>query len=167
MEKELENIEMELDKLGEEKSKGGPIAMIAVGGGSAITGFGLALAGLIYALVGRGLNEYLTPEEYPIDLISPIGIALLIIGSILLVVGVVLLIVGTTNLRKVVEHNRRVESLLNKRNRILEESKPKALEEKKESNNKQVASDDEDTLLRLLSEGKISVEEYKKLSKKK
>lgn len=157
MENELERIEIELDKLGEEKSKGGPIAMTAVGGGSAITGFGLALAGLIYALVGRGLNTYLSPEEYPVDLISPIGIALLIIGSILLVAGIVLLILGTTNLKKVVEHNRRVESLINKRNRILDEQKPKT----------EPVELDEDTLLKLLSEGKITVKEYKKMSKRK
>ena len=165
MENELERIEIELDKFGEEKSKGGPIAMTAIGGGSAITGFGLALAGLIYVLVGRGLNTYLSPEEYPIDLISPIGIALLIVGSILLVAGIVVLILGATSLRKVVEHNRRVESLTNKRNRILEEQKPKAIDNKESSIKEDTT--DEDTLLRLLSEGKISVEEYKKLSKKK
>ena len=157
MENELERIEQELDNIGEEKSKGGPIAMTAIGGGSAITGFALALAGLIYALVGRGLDTYLGPDEYPVDLLSPIGIALLIVGSVLLVVGIVLVILGTTNLRKVVEHNRRVESLINKRNRILEEQKPKA----------ETVELDEDTLLKLLSEGKITVDEYKKMSKKK
>lgn len=157
MENELERIEIELDKLGEEKSKGASIAMTAVGGGSGIVGFALLLAGLIYTLVGKGLNTYLEPEDYPIDLLTPIGIALVVVGSLLLVAGIVLLIVGLTNLRKVVEHNRRVESLVNKRNRIIEEQKPKS----------ETVELDEDTLLKLLSEGKISVEEYKKMSKKK
>lgn len=160
MEKELERIEEELDKLGEEKSKGGSIAMTAVGGGSGIVGFALLLAGLIYTLVGKGLNTYLEPEDYPIDLLTPIGIALVVVGSLLLVAGIVLLIVGLTNLKKVVEHNRKIEALENKRKRIEQENKPQ--EVVVENNN----VNDEDTLLKLLSEGKITVEEYKKLSKK-
>lgn len=157
MENELERIEQELDNIGEEKSKGGSIAMTAIGGGTGIVGFALLLAGLIYTLVGKGLNTYLEPEDYPIDLLTPIGIALLVVGALLLAAGIVLLIVGLTNLKKVVEHNRRVESLVNKRNRILDEQKPKA----------EPVELDEDTLLKLLSEGKISVDEYKKMSKKK
>ena len=143
---ELKKIEKEMDEIREDTSKGGKIAMVAISGASLLVGFILLFYGIIIV--------FWEPR---------VSVPFFIIGGVLLIFGVIALPTNLARLREAVRVSSRYNALEDKRDIILERIKAGDLvnedkAEKKES--------DEDTLLRLLSEGKISIDEYKILSKK-
>lgn len=148
----IEQIDNELKRLGPEISKGKAISGVAVCGGIALVSFVLFLYFLLYYLA---LSKFISQSDPEFRILTTF-LFWFLFCLILFIVMSIVTIANISNLRTTVEHNRKIEALIKERNSIQSQ---KIEEEQKETN--------DDTLLRLLSEGKITIEEYKKLSNNK
>lgn len=146
MKKSLLEIENELKIIGEPRSKAPLVVKTSVGGGIALIGLYPLFSGIVFFA-----NNWI------------LGLILIIIGSVLILGGGTLSIISAFVLRNVTNENKEIERLQKERETLLEEQK-QSIQEKER---KEQEESNEDTLLGLLSEGRITVEEYKKLSKKK
>ena len=108
------------------------------------------ILGVVLGIVFFGIGIILLA----VGLVTYIGIGLAIGGGVMAGFGLIIGIVMGIRVGKISEKNEKIQEL---NRRKYELSSNEALTE--ETN--------EDTLLRLLSEGKITTEEYKKLSKNK
>ena len=137
----IEQIDKELEELGELQSKQDTIAYIVISGIAANIGVGVFIAGL------ANMN------------LLALMIPCVALGILLFIAGLSFVFVNISRLSELVEKNNRIETLQKEKEKLQE------TEAKKNSTIGQNESD-EDILLRLLSDGKITVDEYKKLSKK-
>ena len=153
----IEQIDKEIERLGPEISKGKYIAGVAIWGGVAIVGFTIFIVGLFYYVIFKSAIDHSYGGGTQPDFVQILNVylAMIIIGGIAMALGAIFAPISGHNLKMVVRHNKKLDTLTKEKKSL--QTQPVA-DDIKESN--------EDTLLRLLSEGKISVEEYKRLSKK-
>ena len=143
-EEKIEEIKASIEEIYPKTAKAPSFVMIGVG-------TGLLLVSVIVACFSATLS-------------GASMIPVLVMGIVFIVLSLAAIIFGIITLNRVFQTIERYEIL---KSSLIEETdnlkqKTKIKKEKTKLSNES----DEDTLLRLLSEGKISVEEYKKLSKK-
>ena len=143
----IEELEAQMRELEPKIKKVPSILRMAIPGGVAIFGlFSLFTTFLVFA------------AEYEFDETQVGTIVTMIVFGAIFLLGVVLCLLGIPQLKRMIGINREYNKLDDEKKSLEKRLKLLAKTDLAESN--------DDTLLRLLSENKITLEEYKSLSKK-
>ena len=145
---QIEELEKQMRELEPNVKKASSIVRMAVPGGISLFG----LIAFLYTLLIYFLESQFVTDE------TGFIIAMIIFGAIFLL-GAISCLTGIPQLKKMKVRNNEYNKL---------EDEKKSLEKKlKVLAKSEIIETKDDTLLRLLSEGKLTLEEYKQLSNKK